>query len=569
MASRTRLLMASAFVVAASVWFGVGCASRQQVELARLHPYEVARAKGRRCLHEKRWEEALDALGPWGQGEEVRRALGDWARTVAKGGSISQAVGLYRTYFRLAPFGLYDPGRTLVDESEAACEYAELLGRSAASGTGLGDSEAQAVAAMATYLKLNDARIASDGATVKSCAWTILDRWPASVFCPLAVLTHVQVSGWDRSCEEFLLRMKTAGAPARYRARVLLALAEREPSTEVSANPRQARIEVLAEARKLVEGEFEERMCLVRMADLAAQDNTPEGRLAARRLFRDYFVKYGDAYECAEAGRKWVAVWLRDGGPEQAMLLLAELEDLSRGACEMSAAKFDIAEEYIRMRKYDDALGLLRQIRDDRRGTDTGGLACLRMGDIHRELGDDARMVVAYEEAATAPEIYTGIVTRVPWSVQNDACLGLAEHHMAKRDWKRARTWWNRWEPVSGCAGGGCGSAGDVARLLNIAHCSLELNEPGEALPIVKQYAYAAPGSWSTVRSAALLARFYHRHGRLGDLKTEASGTDELPAIPKQHPVWQCIRLAEEGDTDTLDELLHAAPGCGIGGCGS
>ncbi len=528
----------------------------------RLQRRQKAIAEGERLLAEERWDDALAAMAPWGQGvaEALRRRI-----TEAKRGDPGKLLALYEAYFHYYPFGeLYwhsDARRW----GELACEYAQLL--KASPKAKADEAAAQTVAAEPTYRKLMAAHQEYQEAQVLPLVQGIVGKYPKGIFAPAAVLTLANVKAQGDGaraspvCEEYLPLLRKGGAGERAQVLVLLTLGE--ACTDYGGDPERLRKGVAAylEVAALTSVAYEKRFALLHAAQAALKIGKGDALIQCRKLFGEFIAKYPAVFEADTARRGLVQADLAERKPEVALDTLRALEKQAPEDSDLSEPLFDISRAHFGQQDYNKSLSILQEI--VRRFPDSApsSMAWLGMGEVYGKLGQEERMVEAYRTAAGKPTVETQTNIMDASDTSNRAHEWLGRYCEKKRNWEEALTWWKAWRPRSWC--GTCAWGMEARKTRGITLCLLKLGRTDEALRSVEPVVFQRE-EVSSPELAILLVDIYRGKGALPSLEAKLQATlrknERNSAASAARDYIAMIRMAEQGDAEGLWRRLEGDP---------
>ncbi|MBM4038739.1 MAG: hypothetical protein FJ290_09510 [Planctomycetes bacterium] len=372
---------------------------------SRLERRQKALAEGERLLAEERWDDALAAMAPWGQGvaDALLRRIADLK---ARRGDPQKLLALYEAYFRFYPFGVLYWHSDARRWNELAFEYAQSL-KAATKGKD-DEAAAQTLTAEPVYRTLTDAQQKNQEPQASLLAHRLVGECPKSLFAPAAVLTLANMKAQARGdgaqgvavCEEFLPLLRKGGSGERAQVLVLLTLAD--ACTNFGNDPERLRKGVAAylEVASLTSVAYEKRFGLLHAAQAALKSGKGDALVQCRKLFAEFLAKYPAAFEADDARRGLVQADLAEGKPEQALQTLRALEKQAPEGSDLAEPLFDISRAWFAQQDYNKSLAILQEIAKRYPDTPTASMAWLGMGEVYGKLGLEDKMVEAYRTAA-------------------------------------------------------------------------------------------------------------------------------------------------------------------------
>jgi hypothetical protein len=246
------------------------------------------------------------------------------------------------------------------------------------------------------------------------------------------------------------------------------------------------------------------------------------------------------------------------------------------------------ASRAVQQGNYPEAIQLLERIiaRGGRSDAAKGGLM---LGYVYRQLGDEARMIAAWERVARQAPVDTARHLMDSSDTQAQAVKALCSYFFNKQDWTSARRYLSSWRPLpNGC--GTCWEMTKTSRAKAVIACCLNLNDAqGTAAHCI-----TALNPWIgglPAEDCLMLAKLYRNAGQLNDLEVilrENPGLlapfqqeDRLEVPPALTEILRIYQLEQDGDYRGLieriehpatqrkaDEVIHRATSEALSRCG-
>jgi len=493
MAWRVRFGLAAVLVVILAHAARSVCASAQS------DASERADAAGKALVEQGRFDEAAAAYGdrisgmPW--------VLVEAARKAEYRGFRDEALGFYRAYFHYYPFGGPRWRQTSDELAGAARSYLELLGKTDPDKDDpLAAEDRQAGPLWQQMMALAHGSAVNEAQTqdrIFRLADEIIGRFPHSHLCAGAAM----MAGWVASREphppgyspnamrevarldSLLAKMKEAGAPVRTQVQVLLRVAyESYNGSDAELDRRSLR--AWEDVYRLTEIPLEKKQALLWQGRVTFQIEDYD---AARRHFREFLALYPDAPDtaagasypgvphAAEACRGIVESLLAEHDTQAALDALREFQQGAQRDADLGWPMFEIAQALHSHGQKDKSLALVEELVERYPSSEVVGKAWLGLGEMYRDMGDEARMVAAYRRAAELPSVDAFSFTNAS-NTRNIAFESLAQYYTQKQQWAQALRWWWLWHPTSWC--GTCAESMELRRAKALAQCATNLLGP-------------------------------------------------------------------------------------------
>jgi len=157
----------------------------------RATTHKKAMAAARRLIREGRYEDAMDAAGPWSS--LLRQDLRTMMEEAAGQEKADELLALHEAYLRYYPFGYLNWHNDWREWGEVACRYAELKQKQQRDPA---DPRVQQdIAAVGAYRELMECYGKYDHENLARLADEIVEKYPLSHFAPAAVLSAEKRAG--------------------------------------------------------------------------------------------------------------------------------------------------------------------------------------------------------------------------------------------------------------------------------------------------------------------------------------------------------------------------------------
>jgi tetratricopeptide (TPR) repeat protein len=287
-------------------------------------------------------------------------------------------------------------------------------------------------------------------------------NFPRSPFAPAAALTASLAALYGPSgdgkgtttnhewivsrLKAYLEKMKGGGAPAR--ARILLLLEIVKWSNMGDTEGFERALAAWQEIARITTLAHEKRRALIGAAHAALHIKRPESLEQARALCRQILKTYPDAPEVDEACRVLVLTHLAAKQPHEALRVLRGLQEEAPRGADLARPLRDIALHLSETKRDPQAVVLLKEVVQRYPASPLVPEAYFLMGEAYGRLGDEPRMVEAYQKATGLASAKGAVAPHQAYGV---AFERLGEHYMRKENWAEALKWWQAWNPRSWC----------------------------------------------------------------------------------------------------------------------
>ncbi len=235
---------------------------------------------------------------------------------------------------------------------------------------------------------------------------------------------------------------------------------------------------------------------------------------------------------------------LRNGKPNDAIVELRKLE--KSDGFDSSSYLLEISRAFYRNAEFRKSLDLLEEIVRRYPNTRIHVLAQVAMGEVYQELGDERKMVAAYERAIDLPRTPTRLHLMDASDTNNRAYEALGDCYMKHRKWQSALPMWTAWKPQSWC--GTCWASMERSRKKSIALCQLHLgSHRAAANTLLEGYFHGALGQSSSI--TLMLIHLYSQAGQIEDLGLMMSDYEAA---------W--LANMKDSSTKSIEELMKYSP---------
>jgi tetratricopeptide (TPR) repeat protein len=142
---------------------------------------------------------------------------------------------------------------------------------------------------------------------------------------------------------------------------------------------------------------------------------------------------------------------LDQGGWSAALASLREFEQIATPGTDTSSELLMISMAAFDKKDYQQSLDLLQEVTKRFPGSESEPMAHCVLGVVYQELGDEPKMIAAYETAAGLRPVDAARRFSDTGDAYNGAMVGLASHYMRKQNWQRAMDYLIAWKPNSEC----------------------------------------------------------------------------------------------------------------------